>query len=139
MKICFVGTFPPSWRQLNEYSFHIAKELQRDPLLSLTIISDELDEAAPELPGFDVVRVWKFNDWRNPLKILKAIRELKPDVVWFNLVFSSFGTPDHPFAAFAGLCTPLLLRLNGFYTHITLHHLMEHVDGTPFALTMNSM
>ena len=73
MKICFVGTFPPSWRQLNEYSFHIAKELQKDPLLSLTIISDELDEPAPELPGYDVVRVWKFNDWRNPFKLLKAI------------------------------------------------------------------
>ena len=77
MKICFVGTFPPSWRQLNEYSFHIAKELQRDPLLSLTIISDQLDEPAPELPGFDVVRVWKFNDWKNPFKILKAIRDSK--------------------------------------------------------------
>lgn len=130
MKICFVGTFPPSWRQLNEYSFHIAKELQKDPLLSLTIISDELDEPAPELPGYDVIRCWKFNDWRNPFKVLKVIREIKPDVVWFNLVFSSFGTPDHPFAAFAGLCTPMLMRLNGFYTHITLHHLMEHVDFT---------
>jgi glycosyltransferase involved in cell wall biosynthesis len=130
MKICFVGTFPPSWRQLNEYSFHIAKELQKDPLLSLTIISDELDEPAPELPGYDVVRCWKFNDWRNPFKVLKVVRQIKPDVVWFNLVFSSFGTPEHPFAAFAGLCTPMLMRLNGFYTHITLHHLMEHVDFT---------
>lgn len=130
MKICFVGAFPPSWRQLNEYSFHIAKELQKDPLLSLTIISDELDESAPELEGFHVVRCWKFNDWKNPFRILKAIRQIKPDVVWFNLVFSSFGTPDHPFAAFTGLCTPMLVRMNGFYTHITLHHLMEHVDFT---------
>ena len=128
MKICFVGTFPPSWRQLNEYSFHIAKQMQQDPLLSLTILSDELDAPAPELAGFDVVRCWRFNDIRNPLRILKAIDEIKPDVVWFNLVFSSFGTPNHPFAAFAGLCTPALARMKGYYTHITLHHLMEHVD-----------
>src|SRR5207237_2335702 len=115
-------------RQLNEYAFHIARELQKDPLLSLTILSDELESPAPELPEFDVVRCWRFNSLSNPLRILREIRRIKPDIVWFNLVFSSFGTPESPFAAFAGLCTPALVRLSGFYTHITLHHLMEHVD-----------
>ncbi len=128
MKICFVAAFPPSGRQLNEYAFHIARELQKDPLLSLTILSDELDSPQPELPGFDVIRCWRFNALSNPLRILREIRRIKPDVVWFNLVFSSFGTPESPVAAFAGLCTPALTRLSGFYTHITLHHLMEHVD-----------
>ena len=61
MKICFVAAFPPSGRQLNEYAFHIARELQKDPLLSLTILSDELESPAPELPEFDVVRCWRFN------------------------------------------------------------------------------
>jgi glycosyltransferase involved in cell wall biosynthesis len=49
-------------------------------------------------------------------------------VVWFNLVFSSFGEPANPFAAFAGLSAPALTRAAGFYTHITLHHIIEHVD-----------
>jgi glycosyltransferase involved in cell wall biosynthesis len=49
-------------------------------------------------------------------------------VVWFNLVFSSFGTPEHPVAAFAGLSTPALTRALGYYTHITLHHIIEHLD-----------
>jgi glycosyltransferase involved in cell wall biosynthesis len=128
MKICFVGTFPPSGRQLNEYAFHIARELQKDPLLSLTILSDELEKPEPELSGFDVVRCWRFDDLTNPFRILRAIRKIKPDVVWFNLVFSSFGTQYSPVAAFVGLCTPALTRLSGYYTHITLHHLMEHVD-----------
>jgi glycosyltransferase involved in cell wall biosynthesis len=128
MKICFVGAFPPSGRQLNEYAFHIAKELRKDPLLSLTILSDELDRPAEELPGFDVVRCWRFNDPNSPRRILKAVKAMDPDVVWFNLVFSSFGTPDHPISAFLGLTTPALLRMHGYYTHITLHHLMEHVD-----------
>jgi glycosyltransferase involved in cell wall biosynthesis len=48
--------------------------------------------------------------------------------VWFNLVFSSFGTPEFPLAAFAGLSTPALTRALGYYTHITLHHIVEHVD-----------
>lgn len=143
MKICLVATFPPSGRQLNEYAFYIARELQRNPRISLTILADELTEYEfatdkdgnslraedqPELPGFDVIRCWKFNSLGTPVRLLNAIRKLKPDVVWFNLVFSSFATPDYPVAAFAGLSVPALTRAMGYYTHITLHHIIEHVD-----------
>jgi glycosyltransferase involved in cell wall biosynthesis len=143
MKICLVATFPPSGRQLNEYAFHLARELQRNSDVELTILADELTEyefatdadgnpwsgeQSSELPGFHVIRCWKFGSVTNPPRLLKIIRGLQPDVVWFNLVFSSFGTPDNPFAAFAGLSTPALVRAAGFYTHITLHHIVEHVD-----------
>lgn len=143
MKICLVATFPPSGRQLNEYAFHIARELQRHPHVKLTILADELTDYdfatdadghtlnAPkqsELAGFHVIRCWKFGSMFNPARLLSAIRREKPDVVWFNLVFSSFATPENPFAAFAGLSVPALVRAAGFYTHITLHHIIEHVD-----------
>jgi len=128
MKICLVTAFPPSRRGLNEYGYHIARELQQDPLLSLTILADELEpgENAPELEGFEVQRVWSFNSASNPLRLLKAFHELKPDVVWFNLLFSTFG--GKPIPAFAGLTIPALTRLNGSYTHVTLHHLMDNID-----------
>jgi len=143
MKICLVATFPPSARQLNEYAFYIARELQRNPEITLTILADELTDyefatdengkslnaqQQTELPGFDVIRCWKFNSLTNPVRLLSTIRKLKPDVVWFNLVFSSFGTPEYPIAAFAGLSVPALTRFLGYYTHITLHHILEHVD-----------
>src|SRR5579863_5527017 len=143
MKICLVATFPPSGRQLNEYAFYIARELKRNPRISLTILADELTdyefatdengnslraEEQQELPGFDVIRCWKFNSLATPTRLLSAINRVKPDVVWFNLVFSSFATPDYPVAAFAGLCVPALTRALGYYTHITLHHIIEHVD-----------
>jgi glycosyltransferase involved in cell wall biosynthesis len=143
MKICLVATFPPSGRQLNEYAFYIARELQRNPRIQLTILADELTDyefatdqdgnslkahEQQELPGFNVIRCWKFNSLGTPVRLLNAIRKLKPDVVWFNLVFSSFATPDYPVAAFAGLCVPALTRALGCYTHITLHHIIEHVD-----------
>jgi len=143
MKICLVATFPPSGRQLNEYAFHIARELRNCRDVELTILSDELTQygfvtdehgkplelvAQPELPGFKVVRCWKFGDLRNPWRLLKTIRQLKPDIVWYNLVFSTFATPENPVAAFAGLSAPALTRAAGFYTHITLHHIIEHVD-----------
>jgi glycosyltransferase involved in cell wall biosynthesis len=128
---------------LNEYAFHIARELQRNSDVELIILADELSDYAfatdengkplnveqqPELPGFNVIRCWKFGSLATPVRLLHTIRKLKPDVVWYNLVFSSFATPERPFAAFAGLSTPALTRAAGFYTHITLHHIIEHVD-----------
>src|SRR6202012_693658 len=143
MKICLVATFPPSGRQLNEYAFYIARELQRNPDVELTILADELTsyefatdehgkalkvDQLSELPGFNVIRCWKFGSVSTPVRLLQTIRKLEPDVVLFNLVFSSFATPENPLAAFAGLTTPALARAAGFYTHITLHHIIEHVD-----------
>ena len=138
-----VATFPPSGRQLNEYAFHIARELKKNPDVQLTILADELTDCEfatdehgrplkiseqAELMGFNVIRCWKFGTLGTPTRLLREIRRLKPDIVWFNLIFSSFATPDKPVAAFAGLSTPALVRAAGFYTHITLHHIIEHVD-----------
>jgi glycosyltransferase involved in cell wall biosynthesis len=126
MKICLVTAFPPSRRGLNEYGFHIARELRRDPLLSLTILADQLDGEVEELPDYDVIRCWRFDSLLNPARLLKVIHDLRPDVVWFNLLFSSFG--NQPVAAFAGLSQPALSRLSGHYTHVTLHHLMDNIN-----------
>ncbi len=128
MKICLVTAFPPSRRLLNEYGLHLARELQRHALLSLTIVADELDSPQPELEGFDVVRCWQLNRSFNQPGIWKALRELRPDVVWYNLLFSTFGNAHNPVAAFSGLALPALTRAAGWHTHVTLHHLMDHVD-----------
>ena len=143
MRICLITAFPPSGRQLNEYAFHLANELQSNPLIDLRILADELDEYEfatdqsgkplslrdqPELPGFNVLRCWEFNRCSNPLRLLRAVKKIQPDVVWFNLVFSTFATQEHPVAAFAGLSAPALIHAFGFYTHVTLHHIIEHVD-----------
>ena len=131
----------PSGRQPNEYGLHLARELQRNPLISLTILGDVLESMdfatdgdgkpiplAEELPEFDVVRCWRFNSGSNQFRLLKALRQIRPDVVWFNLVFSTFATQQHPIAAFSGLCIPAITRAAGYKTHVTLHHIMEHVD-----------
>jgi glycosyltransferase involved in cell wall biosynthesis len=126
MKICLVTAFPPSRDALNEYGFHIASELCRIPGISLTILGDEHSIEAPELDGFNVVRCWKFNSLSNPWRVLRAIWHERPDVVWFNLGFASFG--GKPLPAFSGIAIPCLARLTGSYTHVTLHQLMETVD-----------
>jgi glycosyltransferase involved in cell wall biosynthesis len=126
MRICLVTAFPPSKRGLNEYGYHIARELQQDPLLSLTILADELESPETELDGFAVKRVWGMNQMSNPVRLLRAVRDINPDVVWFNLLFSTFG--GKPVPAFAGLAIPALTRLTGCYTHVTLHHLMDNIN-----------
>jgi glycosyltransferase involved in cell wall biosynthesis len=126
MKICLVTSFPPSQGGLSEYGLHIAQELRRNPFISLNILADKLPEPLSELQGFSVNRCWSFDDPGSALRLIRVIRKFKPDVVWFNLLFSTFGR--NPFNAFLGLVTPLLARLNGRYTHVTLHHLMDTVD-----------
>ncbi len=126
MKICLVTTFPPSTGGLSEYGFHIAQVLQRNPFLNLTVLGDKVREPHQEPPGFTVIRCWSFDDPTTVYHLLKTIKELKPDVVWFNLLFSTFGR--NPFIAFSGLLSPLLARLSGRYTHVTLHHLMDTVE-----------
>src|ERR1700712_3512018 len=142
LRICLIAAFPPSRGPLNEYSFSIAREIQKHKDVELIILADELEDtpsaaAEPdghskvqqaELASMNVIRCWKFGSVTTPVRLVNTIRQLKPDVVWFNLVFSSFGTPDSPFAAFAGLSAPALTRAAGFYTHITLHHIVEHLD-----------
>jgi len=126
MKICLVTTFPPSTGGLSEYGFHIAQQLQRNPFLNLTVLADELPPEHVEPEGFNILRCWSFDHPGSVLRLLKTLRELEPDVVWFNLLFSTFGR--NPLVAFSGLMTPLLARLSGRYTHVTLHHLMDTVE-----------
>jgi glycosyltransferase involved in cell wall biosynthesis len=126
MKICLVTSFPPSRDALNEYGFHIAAELRQLPGISLTVLGDEHSPVEPELDGFSVLRCWKFNSLSNPWRVLKAIRRERPDVVWFNLGFASFGGKALP--AFLGIAIPCFARMSGCYTHVTLHQLMETVD-----------
>ena len=113
---------------LNEYAFHIVRTVKEDPANRIIVLADEQSGPVQELDGFEVIRVWQFNNLANPFRILAKVRELKPDVVWFNLLFATFGNQLNPAAAFMGLFTPALLRVAGYKTHITLHHLMDHID-----------
>ena len=128
MRVCLITTFPPSRHHLSEYGFHLASELSSHDV-SLTMLADIYEPRQPqeaEIPGFNVRRCWRVGAVDNAARILTAVREIQPDIVWFNLVYSTFG--ENPISAFAGLCTPALVRAAGFKTHVTLHHLMELCD-----------
>jgi glycosyltransferase involved in cell wall biosynthesis len=126
VKICLVTTFPPSRGGLNEYGLHVAQALTNLPQLNLTILADKLRIPGTEMDGFHVIRCWSFNSLTNPARLIREIDKLQPDVVWFNLGFASFGS--RPLAAFCGVVTPALVRLRGYYTHVTLHQIMDMMN-----------
>ena len=74
MKVCLVTAFPPSSERLNEYGFHLAKELKKHDLISLTVLADRMAKPAEELPDFEVDRCWKFNSIATPFALLRAVR-----------------------------------------------------------------
>jgi glycosyltransferase involved in cell wall biosynthesis len=126
MRVALVTAFPPSHGDLNEYGFHLARAMRDDPRAELIVLADEMDGAGEELPGFRVERCWRFDATTNPLRLLLAISKYDPDVVWFNVGFSTFARS--PIAAFLGILTPLLARLSGYYTHVTLHTVFERIS-----------
>jgi glycosyltransferase involved in cell wall biosynthesis len=126
-KICLVTAFPPGRGDLNEYGYHVARELAALPDVSLTVLADKNPAATrAETSGFDVRRCWRFDSLLNPIRLLGRAMQLQPNMVWFNMGFSTFA--KKPVPAFVNLGTPLLLKLWGFRTHITLHTFMDNVN-----------
>ncbi len=126
MKIALITSFPPSRHALNEYGFHVAEQLRQERCVDLTVLGDYLAAPADELSGFKVIRCWGFGRPGNLVSLVRAVRRVQPDVAWFNLGFASFG--DRPLSAVLGLVAPAAARLNGVYSHVTLHQLFETVD-----------
>lgn len=136
LKICLVTCFPPSQGDLNEYGFHVASALRNEPAVELVLLADQM-AAGQELQGFKVERCWRFDSFSTPVRLLAAIRKLNPDVVWFNMGFSTFAR--NPAAAFLSIAGPALARLSGFYTHVTLHTLFERINLKDAGVRMPGM
>jgi glycosyltransferase involved in cell wall biosynthesis len=135
MKIAIVTAYPPSKSSLNEYAHHFVRFLRKKSEVNeIYILTDDLpagqtypaDSDLSETGALQIIPAWRFGDWRNPLRLLKVVRQLKPDVVFFNIHFASFA--DGKFAAAMGLSTPALVKAAGFTTAILLHNIMETVN-----------
>lgn len=147
LRLGLVTTYPPGTGSLNEYAFHFVRALRtKQEVAELHLLVDELPpdktyqadaakmgqeqstESNPHLPqaALHFVPCWRFNSLTNAWQILRAVRQLQPDVVLFNLQFASFG--DRKIPATLGLLTPALLRLFNIPTFVLLHNIMETVD-----------
>lgn len=127
LRISLVTAFPPGRGDLNEYGFHLACALKDSPSVELTVLADDLDNFE-ELAGFNVKRCWRFNSLFSLPRLIRTIKSTEPNVVWFNIGFSTFAS--NPGLAFLSITLPLLTRMLGFCTHVTLHTVFERISLT---------
>ena len=144
LKVAVVSTYPPGTGTLNEYGYHLVKAFSQHPSMAeLTVIADKLPEGlsynpeASEKGRINFIPAWRFNSWRNPWNIVRAVRKAKPDIVFFNIQFLTFG--DRKIPAALGLLTPFILRLCGYRSVLLLHNILEQVDLKQAGITQNRL
>jgi len=125
IRVALVTSFPPSRGDLNEYGYHLACALRDNPQVDLTILADHND-LQEESADFRIDRCWRFDSVFNLVHLVAAIRKCNPDVVWFNIGFSTFARS--PVAAFLAIAVPAMARMLGYYTHVTLHTVFERIN-----------
>ena len=131
LRVALVTAYPPSQTTLNEYGYHLARHLAAKPEVGeLVVMHDDFDgveETVADLPeGARAVPAWRYGSAWNPVRIVRAVRAAKADVVLVNAHFTSFGAGK--IAAALGLLTPALLRASGTPTVVLLHNLVDTVD-----------
>lgn len=129
LNICIVTFFPPSRGRLAEYAYYLVNELQRLPKINhIDVLADVNQHHTTMKLGNKIIlyRVWKPDNVLSILSILFKIIGLKPDIVHFNLHMAVFGRSR--LANFFGLSLPLLSRLLGLRTLVTLHNISEKIN-----------
>ncbi|MGY6650027.1 glycosyltransferase [Wenyingzhuangia sp. IMCC45574] len=143
MKLAIVTAYPPSKVTLNEYAYHLVKSFRlKEEITELVLLTDKtLDEKdiAFEHKGckITVKECWSFNSYKNILSVAKAVKEVKPDAILFNLQFMKFG--DKKMAAALGLMLPMLFKIKKIPTIVLLHNIMEEVDLGTAGFTSNKL
>jgi glycosyltransferase involved in cell wall biosynthesis len=133
-RVALVTAFPPGRGDLSEYGFQLARVLKESFELDPVIYADLHSSPSEELPGYNVIRCWRFNSISSFASLVRKIRREPTDVVWFNIGLSTMA--NRPDAAIAASAIPWILHMLGCNTHVTLHAFSENVDfehaGVPF-------
>ncbi|WP_334057630.1 glycosyltransferase [Polaribacter sp. P097] len=143
MKLAIVTAYPPSKVTLNEYAYHLVKSFrQSEKVTELVLLTDETPGAkdisfTENGCKITVKECWKFNSYKNIINVTKAISEVKPDSVLFNLQFMKFG--DKKIVAATGLMLPLICKLKKIPTIVLLHNILEQVDLDKAGFTSNKI
>jgi glycosyltransferase involved in cell wall biosynthesis len=137
--VAVVTPYPPSTRTLNEYGTHlVAGLLQKPEITTLSVYHDETDLGPATVPdGVRAVPTWRFGSLSNTFRIVRTVRRERPDAVFFNLQFATFG--DGRVAAALGLLAPALVRLAGVPSVVLLHNLVDTVDLQQAGFTKNPL
>ena len=143
MKLAIITAYPPSKVTLNEYAYHLVKQLrQKEEVTELILLTDKT-EGAKDINFTEagckitVKECWSFNSYKNIVSVTKALSNTKPDAVLFNLQFMKFG--DKKVAAALGLMLPLVCKLKKIPNIVLLHNILEEVDLGSAGFTSNKL
>ncbi len=129
MHLTVISPFPPTITGIGQYGFHITRAMEKSGLFSrITILAGAKDRGdfSAIFKNAEIEHCWRPDELSSRQTILSRLRNLDPDLVWFNLGASVFG--KSPLANLSGMFTPLLARKMGFPTIVTLHELVELAD-----------
>lgn len=128
MHLVIVSPFPPSITGIGQYGYHVTRTLANSGLFSrLTVLAGAAGSAThPNHLGLtEVDYCWQPDSLNARQAILSRLKQLNPDLVWFNLGASIFG--KSPLSNLAGLLTPML-AMRRFPTVATVHELVALAD-----------
>jgi glycosyltransferase involved in cell wall biosynthesis len=116
----------------------VSKLADKSAVAEVLLYADDTDAGRPQaINGVTPVVCWKFNDPKNLIRILRAVRKTSPDAVMLNLQFATFG--DNRIAGGLGLLLPAALRAMGVPTVVVLHNLADNVDMQDAGFTQSKL
>jgi glycosyltransferase involved in cell wall biosynthesis len=130
MHLVIVSPFPPSITGIGQYGYHLTRALANSGLFSrLTVLAGSSHPQQGQTPNHlgitEIDYCWQLDSIKARRAILSRIRQLHPDLIWFNLGASIFGRS--PLFNVSGLLTPMIAA-RMFPTVATLHELVELAD-----------
>jgi glycosyltransferase involved in cell wall biosynthesis len=129
MKLAIVSPFFPEISGVGQYGVRVAGGLALTGRFSeITVLANlHPGGAAVETwPGLRVERCWRRDHLSTLPNVWRALERLRPDVVWFNLGLSIYGSS--PIANFVAHLAPALAQTSGLRTVVTLHELFDFAD-----------
>ena len=125
MRIVLVSNWPRSGRPVSEYAYHLVQGLaEQDEIEEIFVLADTFNGVSEQIESgkVHVLRCWDYNSKLTLFKLIGKVRELKPDLCWFNTTLGSFGAST---ANLPALLTPIVLQTAGVHTLVTLHNIVE--------------
>ena len=127
LRVGVVTALPPSKSSLTEYGEHLVNSLGAvDEVDEVVVFAEDSSGTPASRDNVTVVPGWTFDSMFTVMRLLLAVRTQRPDVVLFNLHFTSFGS--RKIACGLALTAPMVLRLVGTPTVVLTHNLVDTTD-----------
>jgi len=128
MRLAIVTPYPPRITGIGQYGYHISRLLARSGVFSqVTVLTGHDSVARVDIP--ETIRIehsWEPDRWQIGSMIPRSLRRIQPDLVWFNLGVSVFGS--RPLANLSGFLSILQVKRSGIPIVVTLHEMPELLD-----------